>query len=128
MKAKWMTSLMIAAFSAALAIGTGVSAGEMGSGMKGHENSGGTAGDGGASTMNFTELDQDGDGRISQAEAAAHPGLADQFQRLDSDGDGQLEKGEFAQFEKMEHGGRTQSEQEMKRKEPPDEHKGMEHW
>lgn len=128
MKAKWMTPLMIAAFSAALATGAAVSAGGMGSGMKGHENSGGTAGHGGASTMNFTKLDQDGDGRISKAEAAAHPGLADQFQRLDTDGDGQLQKGEFAQFERMEQGSPTQSEQEMKQRVPQDEHKGMEHW
>lgn len=44
-------------------------------------------------------LDANQDGVISQAEAAAHPKLAQRFQEIDRNGDQRLEKAEFARFE-----------------------------
>lgn len=101
MKAEWMTAVLIASFSGALAVATGASGGGMGSDMKSHENSGGTTEYGNSSKVDFKKLDEDGDGRISRAEAAARPQLGEYFQRLDRNRDRQLDKGEFSQFETM---------------------------
>lgn len=43
----------------------------------------------------MAKLDTDRDGRISRAEAATHPKLADRFDRIDSNGDGYLSKDEL---------------------------------
>ena len=46
-------------------------------------------------TPGFNELDRDGDGSISRAEAAAHPGFAARFNALDDDADGTLTRYEY---------------------------------
>ena len=125
MKAKWMTSLMIGTFSAALTIGTSVSATGMGGGMKSHERSGAAASaDQNHGAMSFSKLDTNQDGVVSEQEAASNTRLTDRFQRLDSDNSGSLDKGEFAQFETQP----TQSEQEMEHDSPEEQHKIPEHW
>lgn len=48
------------------------------------------------------KLDANQDGVISEAEAAAHPELAQRFQELDRNSDQRLEKAEFARFEVSE--------------------------
>jgi hypothetical protein len=50
----------------------------------------------------YTALDADKNGAISQAEAAALPGLADQWATLDADSSGELSVEEFAKFEATE--------------------------
>lgn len=88
MKAKWITALMLAMFSGALA--TAASAGGMGnSGIKGWE-------------TNFNKLDENNDGRISLQEAEAKPDLAQSFKRFDDNHNGKLDKGEFSRFETMD--------------------------
>lgn len=47
-------------------------------------------------------LDSNQDGRISWAEAQAHPQLAERFRELDQRGNMQLDEAEFAQFEVTE--------------------------
>ncbi len=49
-----------------------------------------------AGGLSFTELDSDGDGTISKAEAAGSATLAPLFGEADSNGDGKLDKDEFA--------------------------------
>ncbi|HFC53108.1 MAG TPA: EF-hand domain-containing protein [Gammaproteobacteria bacterium] len=49
-----------------------------------------------AGGLSFTELDTDGDGAISKAEAAGSATLAPLFADADSNGDGKLDKDEFA--------------------------------
>lgn len=107
MKVKWTTALMIATFSGALIVGTAAAAANAGgtdNNMLGHEKTGSGTGYGNATKMDFSKLDRNGDGQISQQEAAANPTLAQQFKRLDNNGDGALEKSEFSRFETMEHG------------------------
>ena len=43
----------------------------------------------------FAQLDTDGNGRLSESEAAANSALAADFSRADSNGDGQLSQIEF---------------------------------
>lgn len=43
-------------------------------------------------------LDTDGDGSLSRAEAAAHPGLAAVFGDVDADGDGKLTAAEYRDY------------------------------
>lgn len=50
----------------------------------------------------YSALDADKSGSISEAEAAALPGLTDQWKKLDVDGNGELSKEEFAKFETSE--------------------------
>ena len=50
----------------------------------------------------YTALDVDNSGAISQAEAAALPGLTDQWATLDADANGELTMEEFARFETSE--------------------------
>ena len=50
----------------------------------------------------YTKLDADNSGSISVAEAAALPGLTDQWKTLDANADGSLNVEEFARFETME--------------------------
>jgi Ca2+-binding EF-hand superfamily protein len=45
--------------------------------------------------LNFQELDMDGDGVLSEDEAAKVPTLRDAFDRLDADGDGWISRDEF---------------------------------
>ncbi|MCO6442357.1 MAG: hypothetical protein J5I81_15070 [Nitrococcus mobilis] len=92
MKAKWITALMIAMFSGALAMSSAASAGGVGSSGTTEQWTG------------FNKLDQNGDGRISQQEADAQPMLAERFKRLDKNNDGHLDHGEFSRFEAMERG------------------------
>lgn len=92
MKTMWITALMIVTFSGVLAMNSVVSAGEMGSS--------GTTGQ----LAGFKDLDQNGDGRVSQQEANAQPMLAERFKRLDNNSDGYLDHGEFSRFETMERG------------------------
>ena len=47
----------------------------------------------------YTDLDRNGDGKISKTEAGADQQLSSQFQQIDTDGNGVLEWGEFARFE-----------------------------
>ncbi len=49
-----------------------------------------------AGGLSFTELDSNGDGAISKAEAAGSATLAPLFADADKNGDGQLDKDEFA--------------------------------
>ena len=110
MKATWMTALLTAMFSGALVVGGVASAGGMGSGMKGHETKEGTSATGSSgSMMDFSKVDQDGDGYISRAEAAGHGKLGDNFRRLDRNQDRQLDKAEFSRFETMEQEGSGQT-------------------
>jgi hypothetical protein len=44
----------------------------------------------------FEQVDVDGNGAISNAEAGAVPGLIDMFSTADTDKDGQLSKDEYA--------------------------------
>lgn len=104
MKAKWMTAVMIAAFSGALAIGAGASAAPQNRGFDQGNPPGQYKTKEGITRLDFNKLDQNKDGRISQKEAAADPLLAAHFKGIDSNSDGQIEKGEFARFETMEHG------------------------
>lgn len=116
MKAKWLTPLMIATFSSALAVGSAVSAGGMGSGgTGGHWHS-------------FNQLDRNSDGRISQQEANADPRLAEHFKRLDSNKNSHLDQGEFAQFETMQRSKHRTNRMEQKSdRDHGDYHEG-EHW
>lgn len=50
----------------------------------------------------YTKLDADKSGSISVEEAAALPGLSDQWKTLDADADGTLNVEEFARFETKE--------------------------
>lgn len=43
----------------------------------------------------FAKADQDGDGKLSPAEAARLPAVAERFAQLDKDGDGALSSTEF---------------------------------
>lgn len=49
----------------------------------------------------YTDLDRNGDGKISKVEARTDQELASKFNDLDVDSDGLLEWGEFARFEEM---------------------------
>ncbi len=53
----------------------------------------------------YSALDTDGSGSISIYEAAALPGLTDQFAILDADTNGELSVNEFAKFEAPEASG-----------------------
>lgn len=115
MKVKWTTALITAMFSGALAVGGAATAGGMGSGMKGHETTQGTSASGSSgSTMDFSKVDEDGNGFISRAEAARHGRLGDNFKRLDRNQDRQLDKAEFSRFETMtkEAPGQTKEHEE----------------
>jgi Ca2+-binding EF-hand superfamily protein len=46
----------------------------------------------------FDALDADGNGSISQSEAAVNADLTAAFTELDTDGNGELSKAEFANF------------------------------
>ena len=48
---------------------------------------------------NLSSLDKNGDGKLSQQEAAANKKLSQQFSKLDANHDGMLDTGEFARFE-----------------------------
>lgn len=115
MKAKWTTALITAMFSGALAVGGAASAGGMGSATKGHEATQGTSASGSSgSTMDFSKVDEDGNGFISRAEAASHGRLGDNFRRLDRNRDRRLDKAEFSRFEttKQEGSGQTMEHEE----------------
>lgn len=49
----------------------------------------------------FAELDQDGDGYLSQAEAQAGENLSEQFDQVDRNGDRLIDLTEFAAFEEL---------------------------
>lgn len=49
------------------------------------------------SVESFSELDSDGNGRISRAEAEGHASLERRFSELDSDGDDELSAPEYLQ-------------------------------
>lgn len=49
--------------------------------------------------IRFEDLDEDGDGHISQQEAAGHPQLTERWSRYDTDGNGRLDEAEFSAFE-----------------------------
>ncbi|WP_372761330.1 calmodulin [Pseudoalteromonas sp.] len=51
-----------------------------------------------AFAADFDTLDVDGNGVISQSEAAVDADLMGQFAELDSDGNGELSKAEFANY------------------------------
>ncbi|MDN5850373.1 MAG: hypothetical protein L0H63_12190, partial [Nitrococcus sp.] len=74
------------------------------SGSTGQTQTQGTTGHGTTGKVDFSKLDQDGNGHISEQEAAAYPNLAVHFQSLDADSNGKLDEAEFAQFETMEGG------------------------
>lgn len=103
MKAKWMTAVMLVAFSGTLAMGSVVNAAPN-RGFSGSPMDQNTRTNTHPTQLDFNKLDRDHDGRISQKEAAAVPTLVDRFQRLDNNADGKLEKGEFSRFEAMEQG------------------------
>lgn len=50
----------------------------------------------------YSALDADKSGSISEAEAAALPGLTEQWKTLDADANGELSVEEFAKFETSE--------------------------
>ena len=53
--------------------------------------------------VHISKIDTDGDGRISRAEAAAHPKLAQNFDRIDTNGDGFLSKDELRAAHQAHH-------------------------
>jgi hypothetical protein len=55
------------------------------------------AGDG--SSASLKQLDSNGDGKLTKAEASADGELARRFRELDTDNSGKLDGGEFARFE-----------------------------
>ena len=48
-----------------------------------------------AASRAFNQLDVDGDGAVSRAEAAAEPALANSFDGVDSSGDGRIDRDEY---------------------------------
>ncbi len=52
-----------------------------------------------AGDQTYRALDADQNGKISPDEAAAMPGLTDQWTRLDTNADGMLDQAEFAKME-----------------------------
>ena len=48
-----------------------------------------------AASRAFDRLDADGDGAVSQAEAAAEPALAGSFDAVDTSGDGRIDRDEY---------------------------------
>jgi Ca2+-binding EF-hand superfamily protein len=46
--------------------------------------------------MEFQQLDVDGDGFITRAEATKIPGVAERFAKFDANKDGKLDRSEFA--------------------------------
>ena len=55
-----------------------------------------------ADAPTFDSLDKDGNGTISEQEAAADQSLADAWQKADSNQDGVIDRAEFSAFETME--------------------------
>lgn len=55
----------------------------------------GGASQSGAASLQFSTVDTDNDGRVSSAEAQAHPALRSDFARLDENSDGYLSQAEF---------------------------------
>lgn len=53
---------------------------------------------GAGASVAFDTVDQNSDGRISQAEAQSNQALRTQFQTLDANGDGYLSQDEFARW------------------------------
>lgn len=47
-----------------------------------------------AGSVDFDKLDQDGDGALTRAEAAANPAVLSKFDEADANGDGKLSKKE----------------------------------
>lgn len=54
---------------------------------------------GASSGLAFDGLDRNGDNRLAQGEAHAHPALRRAFTALDRDGDGHLSASEYARFD-----------------------------
>ncbi|MEE9398627.1 MAG: hypothetical protein V3V31_16635 [Methylococcales bacterium] len=52
----------------------------------------------GGSETTFSDLDKDGDGKLSIVEAGAHEGLSIQFIKLDTDKNGYLTIGEVSAY------------------------------
>jgi len=52
--------------------------------------------------MTYKDVDANQDGKISPQEAAAMPGLSDQWTALDANADGMLDQAEFAKMEVRE--------------------------
>ena len=52
-----------------------------------------------SSGVSFEQLDRNGDGAISRAEAEAHRQLVQQWQELDQDANGSLDQSELSAFE-----------------------------
>lgn len=50
----------------------------------------------------FSLVDENQDGYVSEEEAAAYPGVNDNFRNLDQDGDDQLSAEEFSRYSKPE--------------------------
>ena len=57
-----------------------------------------TAGQAAQGQVSWADLDTDGDGNLSRAEAAALPELAAIFDQADADGDGNLTPQEYQQY------------------------------
>lgn len=57
-----------------------------------------------ASTPSFEELDEDGDGYLSESELEGQESLASQKSEMDSDGDDQVSRTEFSAFEQQQDG------------------------
>jgi Ca2+-binding EF-hand superfamily protein len=53
----------------------------------------------------FQQLDLDGDGRISAAEASRDPELSAVWDQIEKKEDGYMDRSEFSAFETMEEGG-----------------------
>jgi len=54
--------------------------------------------------MSFEDLDQDGDGQISQSEVEDQPQLSENFDQYDQNADSQLDQSEFAAFQESQGG------------------------
>lgn len=63
-------------------------------------------------TVNFSELDKDGDGQLSRTEVAQNSELAAQFSTIDADGDGYLAENEVDDAS-LEEASAEQDEEEV---------------
>jgi hypothetical protein len=67
----------------------------------------GSTQDTGSQATSWADLDADGNGSLSKAEAQRHQGLASVFDQADSDADGELTADEYRAFVEKQQGAAT---------------------